>query len=67
MSFGQSLCKAEQTETSLTSARGSVRHFNSYDQINGGFEKKPIKEEPEDEDFSCKKRECIDRVCCGAK
>ncbi|KAM9434964.1 uncharacterized protein Hap1MRO34_002699 isoform 2-T2 [Clarias gariepinus] len=51
----QSLCKALQTETSLTSARGSVRHFNSYGQINGGFEKKPIKEEPEDEDFSCGK------------
>ncbi|KAF5888622.1 putative ATP-dependent RNA helicase DDX47, partial [Clarias magur] len=48
-----SLYKAVQTETSLTLPRGSMHHLSSYDQMNGGFRKTPIKEEPEDEDYGC--------------
>lgn len=43
----------------MASARvssGCVGHFSPEDQLNGGFQKKPIKEEPEDEDYHCKKK-----------
>ncbi|XP_060760233.1 histone-lysine N-methyltransferase PRDM9-like isoform X2 [Neoarius graeffei] len=50
----------------MASARGSsgcVGHFSPEDQLNGGFQKKPIKEEPEDEDYhSGKTSSCVGHV-----
>lgn len=50
--------KTEETSDEITSS--SVGHVSSVDGGNGGFLKKPVKkEEPEDEDFLCKKAGCI--------
>lgn len=53
------MCSAVQTETSMTSATGSSGsegHFSPEGQLNGGFQKQLIKEEPEDEDYHGKEK-----------